>query len=52
MLVFQTAGAQSEFFQGRGGFVKLGFFHKHFVKKSRTKGHAGVDFGLFSFRYS
>ena len=29
------SGAQPEIFQGRGGFVKLGHFDKHFVKNSR-----------------
>ena len=31
------AGAQPEIFLGRGGFVKLGHFDKHFLKKSRKK---------------
>ena len=48
----QTAGAQPEIFQGRGGFVKLGHFDKHFIKNSRTRGHAGEHFGVFSPRYS
>ena len=26
------AGAQQEIFQGRGGFVKLGHFDKHFIR--------------------
>ena len=30
-------GAQPEIFQGRGGFVKLGHFDKHFIKKARKK---------------
>ena len=30
-------GAQPEIFQGREGFVKLGHFDKHFIKKSRKK---------------
>ena len=30
-------GAQPEIFQGRGDFVKLGHFNKHFIKKSRKK---------------
>ena len=29
------AGAQPAIFQGRGGFVKLGHFDKHLIKKSR-----------------
>ena len=31
------AGAQPEIVQGRGGFLKLGHFNKHFLKKSRKK---------------
>ena len=40
MLIFfhvTSAGTQPEIFQGRGGFVKLGHFDKHFIKKSRKK---------------
>ena len=47
-----NTGAQSEIFQGRGGFVKLGHFDKHFMKKSKKKGPAGKNFGVFSLRYS
>ena len=36
-----STGAQPEIFQGRGGFVKLGHFDKHFVKNSRKKDPAG-----------
>ena len=36
-----TTGARPEIFQGRGGFVKLGHFNKHFVKNSRKKEPAG-----------
>ena len=32
-----VAGVQPEIFQGRGGFVKLGRFDKHFIQKSRKK---------------
>ena len=32
-----NVGAQPEIFQGRGGFLKLGYFNKHFLKKSRKK---------------
>ena len=46
------AGTQSDFFQGRGGFGKLGHFDKHFVKNLRRKGPAGENFGVFSPRYS
>ena len=28
---------QPEIFQGRGGFVELGHFDKHFVKNTRKK---------------
>ena len=48
----KTADAQLEIFQGRGGFVKLGYFDKHFIKTSRTKFPAGKNFGFFSPRYS
>ena len=41
------AGAQPEIFQGRGGFMKLGHFDKQFFKKSRKKGPAGKNFGVF-----
>ena len=34
-------GAQPEIFQGREGFVKFGYFNKHFLKYSRKKGPAG-----------
>ena len=38
---YSSSGAQPDIFQGRGGFVKLGHFDKHFVKNSRKKGPAG-----------
>ena len=41
------AGAQSEIFQGRVGFMKLGHSDKQFFKKSRKKGPAGKNFGVF-----
>ena len=44
--------AQSEIFQGWGGFVELGQFDKLFVKDTRKKGFAGKIFGAFSPRYS
>ena len=44
------AGAQSEIFQGRGGFGELGHFDKHFVKNLRKK--AVEYFGVFSPGYS
>ena len=31
------SGAQPELFLGRGGFVKLGHVHKHFIKNSIKK---------------
>ena len=33
-----VSDVQREIFQGRGGFVKLGHFDKHFVKNSIKKG--------------
>ena len=39
-------GAQPGIFQGRGYFVKLGHFEKHFLKKVRKKGPAGKKFGF------
>ena len=33
--------AHPEIFQGRGGFMKLGHFDKHFFKKSRKKAPQG-----------
>ena len=35
--VKHNSGAQSEIFLGRGGFVELGPFNKHFVKNTRKK---------------
>ena len=40
-------GTQPELFQGRGGFMELGHFDKHLIKKTRKKGPAGKDFRLF-----
>ena len=37
-LSYVIAGAQSETFPGRRGFLELEYFDKHFVKKSRKKG--------------
>ena len=31
------SGTQPEIFQGRGGFVELGHFNKHFVKNTIKK---------------
>ena len=45
-------GAQPEIFQGRGGFVKLGHFNKHFVKNTRKKGAAGKIFGVYQGLFS
>ena len=41
-----VSGAQPKIFQSKGGFVKLGHFDKHLVKKSRKKGLAGKFFLL------
>ena len=46
------SGAQPEIFQGKGGFVKLEDFDKHFIKKSRKKVPHEENFGVFSLRYS
>ena len=46
------AGAQPEIIQGKGGFLKLWQFDKHFLKKSRMKGPAAEHFGAFCPRYS
>ena len=40
-------GAQPEIFQGRWGFVKLGHFDKHFIKKSRKKAPQGKILEFF-----
>ena len=40
-IICLTTGAQPEIFQGRGGFVKLGHFDKHFIKKSRKTAPQG-----------
>ena len=44
-------GAQSEIFQGRGGFVELVHSDKLFTK-THKKDSAGKHFGAFSPRYS
>ena len=41
LVSFPHAGAQPEIFQGRGGFVELGHFDKHFVKNTRKKARMG-----------
>ena len=41
------SGAQSEIFQGWGGFVELGQFDKLSVKDTRKKGSAGKIFAAF-----
>ena len=51
LVLFPHAGAQPEIFQGRGGFVELAHFDKHFVKNTRKKGPAGKNFGVVSPRY-
>ena len=45
------ASAQPEIFQGKGGFVKLGHFDKHFIKKSRKKARK-IFWSFLSLRYS
>ena len=44
------ADAQPEIFQGRGGFVKLGHFHKFFIK-SRIKSSTWKNFTILSPKY-
>ena len=46
------AGAQPEIFQGRGGFVKLGYFDKYPQKIFKKNSPAGENFEFFSLRYS
>ena len=46
------AGAQPEIVQDREGFLKLGHFDKHFLKKSKIKSPAAENFGAFYPRYS
>ena len=41
------ASAQTEIFQGREGFMKLGHFDKNFLKTSRRKSPTGETFGGF-----
>ena len=48
LVLFPHAGAQLEIFQGRGGFVELWHFDKHFVKNTQKKDPAGKNFGVFS----
>ena len=47
-----SAGTQPDFFQGRGGFVELGHFHKLFFKNTRKNGPARKNFRAFSPIYS
>ena len=47
MFYYYRTGAQPEIFPGRGGFVKLGHFDKHFIKKSRKKAPQGKILELF-----
>ena len=42
---FLSAGKQPEFFQGRGGFMELEHFDKHFVKNTRREDLAEKHFG-------
>ena len=46
------SGAQSEIFSGKGDFLELEHFDKHFFKKSRKKGTAEKNFSVFHPRYS
>ena len=42
-----TTGAQPDIFHGRGGFVKLEHFDKHFIKKSRKTAPQGKILEFF-----
>ena len=44
---FISSDAQPEIFQGRGGFVKLGYFDKHFIGKSRKNAPQGKVLEFF-----
>ena len=46
-----TSGKQPRMFQGRGGFVGLGHFYKHFVRNTREKCSTGKNMDVFSPRY-
>ena len=46
------AGVQWDIFQGKGGFVELGYFDKLFIKNARKKCHPSKNFWAFSCRYS
>ena len=43
-MLFPYAGMQPELFQGRGSFVVLGHFDKHFFKNTQKKDPAGKRF--------
>ena len=42
-----NTGTPQEIFHGRGGFMKLGHFDKHFIKKSRKKAPQGKVLEFF-----
>ena len=44
---YMSPGAQSEIFQGRGGFAESGHFNKFFVKNTIKKIPAGKILELF-----
>ena len=44
---YPIPGAQPDIFQGRGGFLKLGHFDKHFIKKPRKKAPQGKILEFF-----
>ena len=51
-LCMYTPGTQPEIFQGRGGFLKLRHFDKHFIKKSRKRARREKFWSFFYLRYS
>ena len=38
-----VSGAQTRFFQGRGGFLEQGHFNKHFIFDTREKDRTGKN---------
>ena len=52
IIYMKVHNAQPEIFQGRGGFLILGHFDKHFLEKSGEKSPAAENFGTFCPRYS
>ena len=47
LILLPHAGTQTENFQGRGGFMELGHFDKHFLRKNTKKAPQGNILELF-----